>query len=242
MTATTWTERHDMDTQRIAVVTGGAGAIGSAIVAALEKTGHLVVVLDRAGGDVVCDLSSDSSTRAAAAEVLARHGRCDVLVHCAGYLDPMTLAELDLERWRALMAVNVEAALWLAKAFVPGMAERGFGRVVLISSDGQWFPPSEDFLPYVTSKAALLGVMRALAAAFGRDGVAVTAVAPGHTDTPAARAVVADGALEQSIASQALKRALRPEDTAHTVAFLASDGAAAMTGQVLIPDGGACMR
>lgn len=230
-----------MGEQRVAVVTGGAGAIGSAIVAALRASGHLTVVLDRAGG-IVCDLSSASSTQAAAAEVLQRHGRCDVLVHCAGYLDPMPLAELDLDRWRALMAVNVESALWLARAFAPGMADRGFGRIILISSDGQWFPPSADFLPYVTSKAALLGVMRALAVTYGEDGIAVSAVAPGHTDTPAARAVVADGALDASIASQVLKRALVPEDTAHAVAFLASDGAAAMTGQVLVTDGGAYMR
>lgn len=230
-----------MGEQRVAVVTGGAGAIGSAIVAALRASGHFTVVLDRAGG-IVCDLSSASSTQAAAAEVLQRHGRCDVLVHCAGYLDPMPLAELDLDRWRALMAVNVESALWLARAFAPGMADRGFGRIILISSDGQWFPPSADFLPYVTSKAALLGVMRALAITYGEDGIAVSAVAPGHTDTPAARAVVADGALDASIASQVLKRALVPEDTAHAVAFLASDGAAAMTGQVLVTDGGAYMR
>ncbi len=230
-----------MAEQRVAVVTGGAGAIGSAIVTALRDAGHRTVVLDRTG-DVVCDLSSATSTRAAAAEVLARYGRCDVLVHCAGYLDPMSLADLDLERWRALMAVNVEAALWLAQAFAPGMVERGFGRIILISSDGQWFPPSAEFLPYVTSKAALLGVMRALAVTYGADGIAVSAVAPGHTDTPAARAVVAEGALEASIASQVLKRALVPDDTAHAVAFLASDGAAAMTGQVLVTDGGAYMR
>ena len=230
-----------MTEQRVAVVTGGAGAIGSAIVTALAESGHRTVVLDRTG-DVPCDLASASSTRAAAREVLGRFGRCDVLVHCAGYLDPMPLAELDLDRWRALMVVNVEAALWLAQAFTPGMAERGFGRIVLISSDGQWSPPTAAFLPYVTSKAALLGVMRALAVTYGEQGIAVTAVAPGHTDTPAARAVVAEGALETSIAAQVLKRGLVPEDTAHAVAFLASDGAAAMTGQVLVPDGGAHMR
>ncbi|GAA1846583.1 SDR family NAD(P)-dependent oxidoreductase [Actinomadura bangladeshensis] len=230
-----------MGEQRVAVVTGGAGAIGSAIVAVLRASGHLTVVLDRTGG-IVCDLSSASSTQAAAAEVLERYGRCDVLVHCAGYLDPMPLAELDLDRWRALMAVNVEASLWLVRAFAPGMVDRGFGRIILISSDGQWFPPSAEFLPYVTSKAALLGVMRTLAVTYGEDGIAVSAVAPGHTDTPAARAVVADGALDASIASQVLKRALVPEDTAHAVAFLASDGAAAMTGQVLVTDGGAYMR
>jgi len=230
-----------MDERRIAVVTGGAGAIGSAIVTALGASGHRTVILDRTG-DVVCDLSSASSTQAAAAEVLERYGRCDVLVHCAGYLDPMPLSDLDLGRWRDLMAVNVEASLWLARAFVPGMVERGFGRIILISSDGQWSPPNADFLPYVTSKAALLGLMRALAATYGADGIAVTAVAPGHTDTPAARAVVAEGALAASIATQVLKRPLVPEDTAHTVAFLASDGAAALTGQVLVTDGGTHMR
>lgn len=230
-----------MGDQRIAVVTGGAGAIGSAIVAALRATGHDTVVLDRTG-DVVCDLSSPDATRSAAREVLERYGRCDVLVHCAGYLDPMTLEDLELERWRNLMAVNVEAALWLAQAFVPGMVERGFGRIILISSDGQWMPPNETFLPYVVSKAALLGVVRTLAVSYGGSGIAVTAVAPGHTDTPAARAVVAKGALDASIESQAIKRALVPEDTAHAVAFLASDGAEAMTGQVLVTDGGSHMR
>ncbi|GAA1018887.1 3-ketoacyl-ACP reductase [Acrocarpospora pleiomorpha] len=227
--------------QRVAVVTGGAGAIGSAIVTALRASGHVTVVLDRSG-DVVCDLASSLATQSAARQVLERYGRCDVLVHCAGYLDPMTLADLDLERWRNLMAVNVEAALWLAQAFVPGMVERGFGRIILISSDGQWMPPNETFLPYVVSKAALLGIVRTLAVSYGESGIAVTAVAPGHTDTPAARAVVAEGALDASIASQAIKRALIPEDTAHAVAFLASEGAEALTGQVLVTDGGSHMR
>ncbi|MFC5676009.1 SDR family NAD(P)-dependent oxidoreductase [Aeromicrobium endophyticum] len=230
------------DEQRIAVVTGGAGVIGSAIVAGLKASGHRTVVLDRAGGDVVCDLSSESSTREAAATVLERHGRCDVLVNCAGYLDSMTLEELDLSRWRALMAVNVEAGLLLAQAFVPGMVENGFGRIVFISSDGQWVPPTADFLPYVTSKAALLGAMRSLAATYGGDGIAVSAVAPGLTDSPAARAVIQEGALDAVIATQAVKRRLVPEDTANTVAFLASDAAEALTGQVLVVDGGTVMR
>ncbi|MTD53193.1 SDR family oxidoreductase [Amycolatopsis sp. RM579] len=227
--------------QRVAVVTGGAGAIGSAIVTALQESGHRTVVLDRAG-DIPCDLTSEHSAREAAAAVLARHGRCDVLVHCAGAFDAMPLGDLDLARWRDLMAVNVEASLWLAQSFTPGMAERGFGRIILISSDGQWSPPDANFLPYVTSKAALLGLMRTLAVTFGGDGISVTAVAPGLTDTPLARAVVEDGAIEAVVRTQALKRPLVPSDTAHTVAFLASDGAEALTGQVLVVDGGVHMR
>ena len=227
--------------QRVAVVTGGSGAVGSAIVAALQASGHRTAVLDRAG-DVRCDLASEQSTRAAAAAVLAEHGRCDVLVHCAAAFDPMSLQDLELMRWRNLMAVNVESVLWLTQSFSPGMVERQFGRVILISSDGQWGPPRADFLPYVASKAALHGVMRTLAVTFGGDGIAVTAVAPGLTDSPLARSVVDPGALDAVVDAQVMKRRLTPADTAATVAFLASDGAQALTGQVLVPDGGAFLR
>ncbi|GGP67321.1 SDR family NAD(P)-dependent oxidoreductase [Saccharothrix coeruleofusca] len=228
--------------QRVAVVTGGTGAIGSAIVAALGATGHRTVALGRRDGDVVADLASESATRRAAAEVLDRYGRVDVLVHCAGVIDPMSLGEFDARRWRAVQAVNVEAALWLARAFTPGMAERGFGRIVLVASDTLWSPPDPRFLPYVASKGAMLGVVRTLAVDLGGDGIAVTAVAPGLTDTPIARSVNDAGQIEAVVATQAMKRPLTPEDTAHTVAFLASDGAQALTGQVLVVDGGATMR
>lgn len=227
--------------QRVAVVTGGAGGIGSAIVAALQASGHTTVVIDREG-EVSCDLTSERSTKGAAATVLEKYGRVDVLVHCAGMFDAMPLPELDLERWRRVMALHVEAPLWLAQAFTAGMVERHFGRIILISSDGQWLPMIDEFLPYVTSKAAIHGLMRNLAVTFGGDGIAVTAVAPGLTDTPLARSVVKEGAIEEAVSAQVLKRRLTPEDTAHTVAFLASDGAEALTGQVLVPNGGAVLR
>ena len=149
---------------RIAVVTGGAGAIGTAITRALHGTGHRTVVLDR-DGDIACDLSSEASTRAAAAAVLEDYGRCDVFVHCAAAFDQVTLADVDAGTWRHVQAVNVESALWLIQAFTPGMTERHFGRIVFT-----------------------------------------------------------------------------PDDTAAAVAYMASDMAAAMTGQVLCADGGLIMR
>src|ERR1700757_3329272 len=163
---------------RIAVVTGGAGAIGTAITKALRETGHRTVVLDR-DGDVACDLSSETSTRAAAATVLERYGRCDVFVHCAAAFDQVTIADFDAATWRHVQAVNVESALWLVHAFTPGMAERGFGRIVFIVSDTVWSPPSPVLLPYIASKGALLAVMRTLAVTLGPDNIAVSAVAPG---------------------------------------------------------------
>lgn len=226
---------------RVAVVTGGAGAIGTAIVTALAAAGHETVVLDRTG-DVVCDLGSESSTRQAAATVLERHGRCDVLVHCATAFDPMPLADLDSARWRRVQTVNVEAPLWLAQTFAPGMIDRHFGRIIFIASDTAWSPPGPEFLPYVASKGAMIGVMRTLAVTLSPRGIAVTAVAPGLTDTRAARRAAGGEAIEAVVATQVMKRPLVPEDTAHVVRFLASDGAEALTGQVLVVDGGTVMR
>jgi 3-oxoacyl-[acyl-carrier protein] reductase len=102
---------------RIGVVTGGAGAIGTAITKALRDTGHRTVVLEREG-DVPCDLSSEASTRAVAAAVLERYGRCDVFVHCAGAFDQVTIGDVDVATWRHVQSVNVESALWLAQACV----------------------------------------------------------------------------------------------------------------------------
>jgi 3-oxoacyl-[acyl-carrier protein] reductase len=174
--------------------------------------------------------------------VLGRYGRCDVFVHCAAAFDQVTIADVDAATWRHVQAVNVESALWLLQAFTPGMAERGFGRVVFITSDTFWAPPVPALLAYVASKGALLGVMRTLAATLGADGIAVSAVAPGLTDTPASRVVNTDEQFDAAVVRQALKRRLTPDDTAAAVAYLASDGAAVMTGQVLCADGGLIMR
>lgn len=228
--------------RRIAVVTGGTGAIGEAVVRALRAGGYETVVLGRRGGDVRADLTSERAVRQAAEEVLARYGRVDAFVHAAAVIDPMALGDLEAERWRRVLAVNVEAALWLAQAFVPGMVSRGFGRIVMVGSDSLWIPPRGDFLPYVTAKGALLGMVRTLAVELGPHGISVTAVAPGLTDTPMARSVADAEQFDAVIAGQAMKRRLVPEDTANAVAFLASEGAEAMTGQVLVVNGGATMR
>jgi len=134
------------------------------------------VVLDR-DEDVACDLSSETSTKTAAAAVLERYERCDVFVHCAAAFDQITIADVDTATWRHVQAVNVESALWLIQAFAPGMAEQRFGRIVFVTSDTFWAPPVPALLGYIASKGALIGVMRTLAVTFGGDGIAVSAVA-----------------------------------------------------------------
>jgi NAD(P)-dependent dehydrogenase (short-subunit alcohol dehydrogenase family) len=226
---------------RVAVVTGGAGAIGGAIVTALDHAGHTVEVLDRAG-DPPFDLANADDIKAAAARVLDAHGRCDVLVHAAAAFDRTPLAGLDLETWRHVQAVNVESALWLSQAFAPGMAKHGFGRIVFVVSDTVWEPPAPDLLAYIASKAALIGVGRTLARALGRDGITVNCVAPGLTPTPAAIADTPPEAFAEVQARQAIDRPLTPDDVASAVVFLVTDAAGAVSGQTLCVDGGLILR
>ena len=166
-------------------------------------------MLDRTGDHPV-DLASRDDVRTAAASVLAQHGRCDVLVHAAAAFDRASLADLDLDGWRRVQAVNVESALWLSQAFAPGMAERGFGRIVFVVSDTVWEPPTPDLLAYVASKAALIGVARTLARALGRDGITVNCVAPGLTPTPAAVADTPPEAFAQAAGASGDRPAAEP--------------------------------
>ncbi|HET9892402.1 MAG TPA: SDR family oxidoreductase [Mycobacterium sp.] len=225
--------------RRVAVVTGGAGAIGGAIVARLAPD-HTVVVLDRAG-DVVVDLGDADDVRRAAKLVLDRHGRCDVFVHAAAIFKSGPVEQIELGAWRQVQAVNVESALLLTQAFVPGMRDRGFGRVIFIVSNTFWSPPDGQMLSYVASKGALIGMARTLAVGLGRDGIAVTAVAPGLTRTSAS-ATRAAAEFADTEAHMALHRPLTPDDTAAVVARLARDEAEALTGQTLTADGGLVMR
>jgi pyridoxal 4-dehydrogenase len=227
--------------QRVAAITGGAGAIGAAITRVLAQAGHETAVLDREGAFAV-ELALDGEVHAAGAAVLERHGRCDVLVHAAACFDRAVLGDLDLDTWRRVQAVNVESAVWLCQALAPGMAARGFGRIVFVTSDTVWNPPAPDLLPYIASKSALEGVARSLARSLGADGITVNCVEPGLTRTPAAEAGMPPKAFEAVRRAQALPRALVPDDVAGVVAFLASDAAAAITGQTLCADGGLVLR
>ena len=136
--------------RRVAVVTGGAGAIGGAVAARLEPD-HTVVVLDRVG-DLGVDLDHPAGARRAAQVVLDRYGRCDVFVHAAATFKSGPLEQVKLDSWRQVQAVNVESALLLTQAFTPGMRDRGFGRVIFIVSNTFWSPPDGQMLSYVASK------------------------------------------------------------------------------------------
>ncbi len=234
------TETRHEPQDSVAVVTGGAGAIGGAIADTLRSGGHRVVIVDR-NADVACDLADAERVRQAADVILRDYGRCDLLVHAAGAFDRMTLDTFDLAAFRRVQAVNVEAMLLLAQKFAPGMLERRFGRIISIVSNTFWAPPAGDLLAYVASKGSLIGLTRVLAHALGGNGISVTAVAPGLTRTPGSSGV-AEEEFHAVLVQQALPRALVPEDVAAAVAFLARPEAAALTGQTITTDGGVVLR
>jgi NAD(P)-dependent dehydrogenase (short-subunit alcohol dehydrogenase family) len=128
---------------------------------------------------VGCDLGSAEGVGLLVREVEARFGRCDVLVNCAGLMLFRPFGELDLDTWRRVQAVNVEAAFQLCAAFVPGMAERGFGRIINVASNTVWKPPGPGFTAYIASKGAIVGFTRALAVELG------PAVSPSTRSRPA---------------------------------------------------------
>jgi len=126
----------------------------------------------------------------------------------------------------------------LCAAFVPGMTERGFGRIVNVASNTMWKPPGAGFVPYIASKGAIVGFTRALAVELGASGITVNAIAPGLTRSPGAEEGNPEEHFEEVRLAQAVKRGVEPGDLAGAVAFLASDDTAMITGQALRIDGG----
>jgi NAD(P)-dependent dehydrogenase (short-subunit alcohol dehydrogenase family) len=241
-------------TGRVAVVTGGASSIGQACAARLARDGHRVAIADIApaqeteamifddGGECFwaeCDISSAESVAAFAAQVQERYGRCDVLLACAGIYPVAHLSETSWELWRHVLSTNVDSLFHLSKAFVPGMVERGWGRVIAISSTA-FHTGTPRFAAYTTSKGAVIGFVRALATELGDAGVTVNSIAPSLTATK--------GTLEGRQGElgwfdavrdmQAIHRTQQPEDLVGAVSFFASDDAAFITGQTLPVDGG----
>jgi NAD(P)-dependent dehydrogenase (short-subunit alcohol dehydrogenase family) len=236
---------------RIAVVTGGASGIGLATAARLKQEGARVVILDRdkdalahaAGEGGMIPLLVDVSDRAASANIVEQieteQGPIAILVTAAGILAPPRPPEhISEQAWHNTLAVNLDGTRIACQIIGTRMAARGEGSIVTIASIAAFEPGP--LVVYGPAKAAIVGLTKALAGAWGRRGVRVNAVAPGYVLTPPLRWGVTLGFVEESrlSACTALGRLTRADEVANAIAFLASDAAAAITGVVLPVDAG----
>ncbi len=241
-----------MTSARLAVLTGAAGGLGQAFARRLAASGHALMLTDRAACDALadelrqhgaqvdtlaCDLSAPDDVQRFAAEVLARHGRVDVLVNNAAFMPMVPLPQITATLWRQIMTVNIDAPFLLAQAFGAGMAERGWGRIVNLASSTVWGPPP-GMSAYAASKMGVIGLTRALAAELGGQGVTVNAISPGLTRHPGSAANLPPEAFEAVRQRQFIPRTEVPDDLTGALAFLVSDDARFYTGQVMNVDGG----
>ena len=185
------------------------------------------------------DLSDADVARDLARQALAALGGLDLFVSNAGAGAPAKLGEQSLEEWDRMFALNVRSTFVLAQAVRPALRASGGNVVAVASMSGLGAHPGQ--AAYSPAKAALISLVQNLAVEWAPDGIRVNAVAPGMIRTPLTEALYQkDGILEAREARVPLGRVGRPEDIAAIIAFLASDGAAYVTGQTLLADGGIC--
>jgi len=227
--------------EKIAIVSGGSGAIGSAILDAFEQTGVRAISLDLARPRekrrwIKCDIREENSVAGAVESVYKTERRIDFVVHAAGISRDSVLWKMTVEDWDSVQAVNLRGAFLLLRHSIPLLRRGSGGRIVLIGSingsRGKFGTTA-----YSASKAGLIGLTKSVAREVGHFGILVNVVEPGWVRTPLTEVVpqaVKDAALAESL----LGSLLEPADVAATVLFLCGPGAARITGQILRVDGG----
>jgi NAD(P)-dependent dehydrogenase (short-subunit alcohol dehydrogenase family) len=239
---------------KVAIVTGGARHIGAAYCRKLAEEGAAVVTADILDGEPVAaeirslggralalksvDVSKEEDTTRMAAEAVKAFGRIDILVNNAAIfinIQRHPFYEITAEEWDRVSAVNIKGPFLCAKAVFPQMKEQKSGKIINISSStAYWGTPN--FLHYVASKAALIGMTRSLAREVGSYGICVNAIAPGlveHEGQNAPQALT-----ELQLKERSIKRLQTPDDLMGTLVFLCSSDSDFMTGQSIVVDGG----
>jgi 2-dehydro-3-deoxy-L-rhamnonate dehydrogenase (NAD+) len=218
---------------RTAIITGGASGLGAAAAERLQAVGVRTVTLDLAAADIDCDVSDAGSVQAVADEI----GAADILINSAGIVGPnKPLIDTTSDEWRQVFDVNVVGTVNTLRSFLPGMVERGWGRVVNMASmagkDG-----NPNLAVYSASKAAVIGLTKSIGKELATTGVLVNAIAPAVIATPM-NAATSPEVLAHITSLIPMQRVGQPEEVAELIAFLCSDALSFSTGAVFDISGG----
>ncbi len=244
-----------MYTDKVAFVTGGAVGIGSAVCERMAQDGMRVVVADidvekanataerirGAGGRAIAqqlDVGSPESIARAFDQVAREYGRCDVLVNSAGIAKVFPFLEFPLDNWMATMNVNVTGVLLCSQHAARLMVPRGWGRIISIASVAGMRAVGKGRTAYGTSKAAVIGLTRQMAAELTEHGVTANAISPGPVDTPMTQVLHSEAFRREYTAAIPANRYGMTTEIAAAAAYLASDAAAYVSGVALPVDGG----
>jgi 3-oxoacyl-[acyl-carrier protein] reductase len=238
--------------RKVAIVTGGSGAIGRSTARALTEIGALVVMIDIVKASIdgdsnyadeqvvpfVADVSKFDQVHRVVDEVVQKFGRIDILVNNAGILRRGPIDNISEEEWDRVIDVNLKSAFNCCKAVVPFMKKRRYGRIVNISSSAGRSVSTLGGVHYTASKAGMLGLTRHLARELAPHNITVNAVCPGTIDTPMTRNSTNKDELELITQSIPIGRIGRVDDVSRAILFLISDGSSFITGVSLDINGG----
>jgi NAD(P)-dependent dehydrogenase (short-subunit alcohol dehydrogenase family) len=227
---------------KTAVVTGGGSGIGRAVAERLRADGHHVATIDLtpSGEELahVADVTDRAQVDAALTAIRARLGPVSILVNAAGLEGFKRFTNIAFADWQRVVDVNLNGVFHCVQAVLPDMIEAGWGRIVNISSSST-HSGTPYMAHYVAAKSAVNGLTKSLALEYGPAGITVNAVPPGFIDTPMLRGAESRGLdLQATIDTTPVRRIGRPEDIAAACAFLISEEAGYITGQILGVNGG----
>jgi NAD(P)-dependent dehydrogenase (short-subunit alcohol dehydrogenase family) len=229
---------------KTAVVTGGGSGIGRAVADRLRADGYHVATIDLNACDdefaQIADVTDRAQVEAALAAIRAQLGPVTILVNAAGLDGFKRFTDITFDEWQKVVDVNLNGTFHCIQAVLPDMIDAGWGRIVNISSSST-HSGTPYMSHYVAAKSAVNGLTKSLALEYGPAGITVNAVPPGFIDTPMLRSAEARGRIrdvQATIDATPVRRIGRPEDIAAACAFLISDEAGYITGQILGVNGG----
>ncbi|MDE0355591.1 MAG: SDR family NAD(P)-dependent oxidoreductase [Deltaproteobacteria bacterium] len=241
-----------MSSQRLSVVTGAAGALGSAVARQLAADGHRVVMMDvaadrleeearelgAAASPLVVDVGDPAAVEGACETIRNEHGTVDTLVNNAGLLSNNKAEGTSVDEWRRLMAVNLDGAFYLTRTLLPGMRAQRWGRVVNVCSLAMKSGGLTAGTAYTASKGGLGALTFSLAREVAAEGITVNGVAPAYIRTPMVTEQLTSVQREALLRQIPVGRFCEPEEVARLIAFLVSPHAGFITGEIIDINGG----